>query len=89
MTVDSSSFEFYCWYVFICVYVCVCVSVCVCVCIYVYVCVWGGGVCLHPLIVKASSVRNLICLGQLDQGTDQRYCVEDLSFLCIVPSLLL
>ena len=63
------------WYM--CVYVSVCVCVCVCVC----------------LCVRASTsihCEGFICLEQLEcQGTDQWCCVEDVSFLHKVPSLLL
>ena len=60
--------------------VCVCVRVCVCVCACASVCV-----CLRPSTVKASSVWNIWDC----QGTDQRCCVENVRFLCRVPSALL
>ena len=66
-----------------CRFVCVCVRACVRVCVCVCVCV----------CVRASMsihCEGFICLEQLEcQGTDQRCCVEDVSFLHIVPSLLL
>ena len=58
----------------------VCVCVCVCVCACASVCV-----CLRPSTVKASSVWNIWDC----QGTDQRCCVENVRFLCRVPSALL
>ena len=60
----------------VCVCVCVCVRACVCVCMCVCTSIYHEG---------------FICLDQLDyQGTtDQRCCVEDVIFLCQVPSSLL
>ena len=57
--------------------ICVCVCGCVCVCVCLCVC-------------KSIHRESFICLDQLEcQGTDQRYYVEDVSFVCQVPSSLL
>ena len=73
-----------------CVWVGGCVGVCGCVC----GCGVGGcgcvgvGVCV--CLFTSIQREDFICLGQLEcQGTGQRYCVEDISFLCQVPSSLL
>ena len=74
------------------VYVCVCVCVCGCGvggcgCVGVGVCVC---VCVCVCLFTSIQREDFICLGQLEcQGTGQRYCVEDISFLCQVPSSLL
>ena len=61
----------------VCVCVCVCVRVRMCVCVCVCVCV-----SIHP--------EGFICLGQVGyQETDQGCYVEDVTFLCQVPSSLL
>ena len=66
---------------------CVCVwCVCVCVCV-VCVCVC---VCARMFVCTSIHLEGFICLVQLEcQGTDQRCCVEDVSFLYQVPSSLL
>ena len=59
-----------------CVYVCVYVCVCVCV-------------CMHERL-RPFKGEGFICLDQLGyQGTDQRCYIEDVNFLCQVPSSLL
>ena len=60
-----------------CVCVCACVwaCVCVCVCVCVYVCM-----SIHS--------EDFIWLGLEFQETDQRCGIEDVSFLCQVPSSL-
>ena len=56
----------------------VCVCVCVCVCVRVCVC------------FTSIDREGFICLDQFGhQGTDQRCYVENVNFLCQVPSLLL
>ena len=60
---------------------CVCMCVCVCLCVCVCVCV-----CVLTSIHR----EGFICLNQLGyQGTDQQCYVEDVNFLCQVPSSLL
>ena len=54
----------------------VCVCVCVCVC---------GSVCVCAFIHR----EDFIYLGLEFQWIDQRFCVEDSSFLCQVSSSLL
>ena len=52
-----------------------------CVCVCVYVCVY---------VFTSIHCEGFICLDQLEyQGTDQRCCVENVSFLCQVLSSLL
>ena len=51
--------------------------VCVCVCVFLFV-------------FTSVHREGYICLEQLEcRGTDQQWCVDDVSFLCQVPSLLL
>ena len=92
-------------YVCVCVCVCVwvggwggvCVGGGVCVWVWVWVGVGVGGcgcvcvgVCVCVCLFTSIQREDFICLGQLEcQGTGQRYCVEDISFLCQVPSSLL
>ena len=52
------------------------------VCVYIYP-FYPLCACLRPFTVQASSSQQFEC-----QGADQRYCVEDVSFLCQVPSSL-
>ena len=60
--------------------VCLCVYICVCMCLYMCVLKFIYRVCL----------TGFICLDQLKcQGTDQRWCAWDISFLWQVPSSLL
>ena len=58
---------------FLSILVRVCVCVCVCVCV------------LFTTIHR----EGFIYLGLEFQGTDQQYCVEDVAFLCQVPSSIL
>ena len=47
--------------------------------------------CLDACMCVFTSIHRegFICLGLEFQGTDQRCCVEDVTFLCQVPSLIL
>ena len=46
-------------------------------------------VCVCVCVFKSIHGEGFICLDQLGyQGTDQRCCVEDVGFLCRLPSLL-
>ena len=72
----NKAFIFWCLYcqlftagvVGVFVCVCVCVSVCVCVCVYVFTSIHREGI---------------IFLGLEFQDTDQRCCIEEVSFLCL------
>ena len=46
-------------------------------------------VCVCVCVFASIHRESFICLGLEFQGTDQRCCVEDVSFLCQVPSSLL
>ena len=49
-----------------------------------------GSWCVCVCVFMSIHREGFICLDQLTcQGTDQRYCVEDVSFLRQVPSSLL
>ena len=68
-------------YIYIYISVCTCVYVCVCMCMCVCVCVLCEFTSIHR--------EGFICLGLEIQGTDQRCCVGDVTFLYQVCSSLL
>ena len=54
---------------------------------YVYMCVC---LCVYVCVFTSIHREDFICLDHLEyQGTEQRYCVEDISSLRQVPSSLL
>ena len=46
-------------------------------------------VCMSVCVFACIHLEGFICLGLEAQGTDQRCCVEDVIFLCQVPSTIL
>ena len=46
-------------------------------------------VCVCVCVCTSIHLEGFICLGLEVQGTDQRCCVEDVIFLCLVPSSIL
>ena len=46
-------------------------------------------VCVCVCVFTSIHLESFICLGLEVQGTDQRCCVEDVIFLCQVPSTIL
>ena len=62
-------------------------QVCVCVCVCVCMCMYCAQVCVCVYVFTSIHREGFICLDQLEyQGTDQRCYVEDINFLCQVPS---
>ena len=65
-------FQYIYIYMFVYIYLCVCVRACMCLCV---------------CVLTSFHREGFICLDQLGyQGPDQRRCVEDVGFVCRLPS---